>query len=312
MISFIRYDYFNFHYKVKYLNVNIHQFPFDSQSFLFLSLLFIIKSVSTSRFLTYKSSKLHYIKSGSGSKTLLLFHGFGQDHRAFDDWTETLTSDYTLYTFDLFFHGQSDWSKQEGALEKEMWREIIELFLTANKIEKFSTLGFSMGGKFALALLELFPNQLVEIFLLAPDGIKTNFWYSLATYPLAFRKFFKSMIAHHGRFLAVARVAHKLKLIDRGVLRFVEFQMNTEEKRKRVYYSWVVFRHLKFELDEIASLLNEKKIPTTLIIGRYDKIITAKNMEPFVKKLHTIRFEVIDAGHNDLIAKSIKKLFVNS
>jgi len=251
--------------------------------------------------LSFKNTALYYIKSGTGSRTLLLFHGFGQDHRAFDDLSSAVATEYTIYSFDLFFHGESSWKDDEDPMEKEFWRELMAQFLTENSINKFNVLGFSMGGKFALACVELFPDRVEEIFLLAPDGIKTSFWYSLATYPHVFRKLFKSMISHHQRFLAISRTALRLRLIDKGVLRFVELQMNTEEKRKRVYYSWVVFRHLQFDLDQIASILNDHHTPLTLIIGQYDKIITAKNMEPFVKKLHTVRFEVIEAGHNDLI-----------
>ncbi len=206
-----------------------------------------------------------------------------------------------MYSFDLFFHGESSWGDNEMPMEKGFWKKLLNQFLIENSITRFSVLGFSMGGKFALASVELFSERIEEIFLLAPDGIKTSFWYSLATYPHVFRKLFKSMIGHHQRFTAVAKMALRLRLIDKGVLRFVELQMNTQEKRKRVYYSWVVFRHLQFDLDEIANTLNSHRVPLTLIIGKYDKIITSKNMELFVKKLHTVRFEVIEAGHNDLI-----------
>jgi len=251
--------------------------------------------------LLFKNAKLHYTKSGTGTKSLLLFHGFGQKHTVFDDLMETLSNQYTLYSFDLFFHGESFWGDEEKPMEKEYWKELLNHFLSEHSIDKFSVLGFSMGGKFALAGLEAFPDRTEEIFLLAPDGIKTSFWYSLATYPQVFRQLFKSMIGHHQRFLAVSRIALQLRLIDKGVLRFVELQMNTEEKRKRVYYSWVVFRHLQFDLDKIADILNSNHIPLTLIIGKYDKIITAKNMKPFLDKLRIKRFEIIEAGHNDLI-----------
>jgi len=256
-------------------------------------------------FVHFPHSSLHYVKRGTGPKALLLFHGFGQDHHAFDQLPETLLFSHTLYVFDLFFHGASQWQEEEKPLEKEVWKEIMIQFLAENEIKKFSVLGFSMGGKFALACVELFPKQVESVFLLAPDGIKTSMWYSLATYPFGFRHLFKSMIAHHSRFLAVASLALRLRLIDKGILRFVESQMNTEEKRKRVYYSWMAFRHFQFNLDHIAGILNSIPIPLTLIIGKYDKIITAKNMLPFVNKLKKeVRFEVIEAGHNDLITKS--------
>jgi pimeloyl-ACP methyl ester carboxylesterase len=257
----------------------------------------------TSSYIHYNNSKLFYTKSGTVKKALLLFHGFGQDHRAFQSWTEILKEHYTLYSFDLFFHGQSTWVSRE-ALEKGDWKEIITLFLQQENITKFEIAGFSMGGKFAMATLEAFPEKIKKLTLLAPDGIKTSFWYSLATYPIVIRALFKSMILHPSRLYRITKALRTLGLIDKGLLRFAESQMDTEEKRKRVYFSWVYFRHLKFDLNKIPSLLNEREVPFTLIVGQHDKVIQAKNMEAFLKKINSKRFEVIDAGHNDLIGKA--------
>ena len=137
--------------------------------------------------LSYKNSTLSYRKSGHGNKALLLFHGFGQHHQAFAALSDKLAPYFTLYAFDLFFHGNSQWNEGEQPLEKVMWKDILTKFLDEHNIGKFSVLGFSLGGKFALVSLELFPAQVEQIILLAPDGVKTSFWYSLATYPLLLR-----------------------------------------------------------------------------------------------------------------------------
>ncbi|MFM8740043.1 MAG: alpha/beta fold hydrolase, partial [Cytophagales bacterium] len=191
-----------------------------------------------SKHLRFKESELHYWHEGNGARVLLLFHGFGQHHRAFESWVEALGYQYTLYSFDLFFHGQSHWHSRE-ALEKTDWQEIMTLFFKQESITDFELVGFSMGGKFALATLELFPTKVKKITLLAPDGIKTSFWYSLATYPIATRHLFKGMILHPNRMRILTRFLRALRLVDKGLLRFAENQMNTEEKRRRVYYSWV-------------------------------------------------------------------------
>lgn len=236
---------------------------------------------------------LNYIKTGD--KHLLLFHGYGQNASVFNE--------FHGYSFDLFFHGKSIWHNGEEPLEKAEWKQLISEFLDNNNIKTFGVLGFSMGAKFALATLEAFPDRVNEVILLAPDGIKTSFWYSLATYPIALRKFFKGMVSNHARFLRIATVAKKLGLIDKGVLRFVETQMDSEEKRKRVYYSWVVFRHLEFDVQKIADLINKNKIVLRLFVGRHDKIITAKNMTRLTSKVPDSKLEVLEAGHNNLIAK---------
>jgi pimeloyl-ACP methyl ester carboxylesterase len=261
----------------------------------------------TTNLIHFFNSKLFFAKIGAGQKVLLLFHGFGQDHRAFQSWMEVLKDEYTCYSFDLFFHGQSTWASRE-ALEKKDWKEIITQFLQKENITEFEIAGFSMGGKFAMATLEAFPDQIKKMTLLAPDGIKTSFWYSLATYPIAIRALFKSMILHPNRLHRITKALRSLRLVDKGLLRFAESQMDTEEKRNRVYFSWVYFRHLKFNLNKIASLLNEQQIPLALIVGQHDKVTPAQNMEAFIKKIKLKKFEVVGAGHNDLIGKAIKSI----
>ncbi len=255
--------------------------------------------------LTYKNSVLFYQKFGHGDKSLLLFHGFGQHYRAFAALADTLAPHITLYAFDLFFHGTSRWNEGEQPLEKEMWKEIMRKFLDEHKIEKFSVLGFSMGGKFALVSLELFPAQVEQIILLAPDGVKTSFWYSLATYPLLLRKFFKSMILKPGRLHAVTAMLHTLHLVDNGLLRFAESQMATQEKRERVYYSWVVFRHLHVDIKKIAELINTHSIQLLMIVGKHDKIITARNMNHLLCHVPNHQLEILDTGHNGVIEISV-------
>jgi len=260
----------------------------------------------SSKFFHFGKSTLHYTILGSGPENLFMFHGFGQDSNSFLLLSKILSNQYTAYVFDLFFHGQSTWGHGELAMEKEDWKELLGEFLKEHQIESFSVAGFSLGGKFALASLEAFPEKTRGIILLAPDGIKTNLWYMLATYPLLFRKIFKSMIRHPGRFQSIVRWLHDWGLVNKFVLKFASFQMNSEEKRERVYYSWVVFRHLRFDLDHIAALINRYRIPMTLLVGQYDKIIKPKSMERLINRLEDYTFETPEAGHTGLIASSGK------
>lgn len=268
-------------------------------------------SMIRDKFIHYNNSSLHYAKAGNGGEHLLVFHGFGQDLSVFDFFTQSLARHYTFYVFDLYFHGRSRWSHGEGALEKEEWKKTIELFLAENGIQKFHIAGFSLGGKFALATLEAFPEKIQKVYLIAPDGIKTSFWYSLATYPAILRKFFRSMILHPDRFLTLARFLNKTGLLDTGLIRFAEYQMNSEEKRARVYFSWVVFRHLNFDIDCIARIINEQDIQLTLIVGKFDKVITPQNMHLLTKKLKHYRLEILESGHNGLINQSLP-FFINA
>lgn len=252
-------------------------------------------------FITYKEATLHFHKSGNGQHVILGFHGFGQDRRTF----ERLEHDdrYTLFLFDIFFHGKSEWRNGEAPLEKSFWKDLMAEFFYQYKIDRFSLLGFSMGGKFVLATLEAFPNKIDSVFLLAPDGTKTSFWYSLATYPFIVRKFFKSMITRPGRFVQLAKLTNKIGIIDKSMLRFVELQMNTESKRKQVYLSWVVFRHLKFNVNRIANIINTNNILLTIVIGQYDKIIRVRDMNGLLKKVKRYSLQTPQTGHTGILLR---------
>ena len=221
---------------------------------------------------------------------------------------KSLSPGYTLYIIDLFFHGKSEWNEGERPLEKSAWSEILDVLLQEQKINRFSILAYSLGGKFAMATVEAFPARINKLFLLAPDGIRTSFWYSMATYPKMFRSLFKSMISRHDRFLWIADKLSESNLVDKGLIRFADYQMNTEEKRRRVYYSWVVFRRLTFDIRTIARIINDNNIQLTMIVGKYDKVIRPENMQRLLKHVKDHRLEVLESGHTGLIHESLRFL----
>lgn len=249
----------------------------------------------------YQSSELYYYREGDGNKVILLFHGFGQDHKAFDSWIEQFENDYTIFTFDLFFHGNSIWGNQQ-ALTKEDWKKIVQLFLNQEKIQRFEIAGFSIGAKFALATVELFSERISKVILLAPDGITNNFWYSLATGTSTMRTVFRSLILGRNRLKTLIKLLKPFQ--DKNLLRFVESQLNSEEKRKRVYNSWIYFRHFDFNLKNLSVLLNSKNIPVIFILGKSDKVVSTGKVEGFAKTLKNYQFHLLDAKHHELIERS--------
>jgi pimeloyl-ACP methyl ester carboxylesterase len=253
----------------------------------------------------HKGSTLFYTQHGHGPEHLLLFHGFGQDHRAFDSWIEPLAHTHTLYLFDLYYHGQSTWPETDRPVQKEDWQAVIQTILDAHQVDHFSVAGYSLGARFALAAAETFAAKTRHIFLIAPDGIATNPWYALATSSAAGRILFNSMITRHKRFLSVAGYLQSLRLVHPNLVRFAAYQMSTEEKRSRVYASWVVFRALRFSLQALAARFNAHHISVTMVAGRHDPVIRAEGMPRFLKLLQRHHLEILDGGHHGLIARSL-------
>lgn len=239
---------------------------------------------------------------GAGPSVLLAFHGFGQGHAYFEPLVKAAGSHYTIYSFDLFYHGESFWHDGDRPLTPAFWKELLEEFLTERNIDRFSLTGFSLGGKFVLATLSAFPGRIDEVLFIAPDGIKTSFWYSLATYPGWFRNAFRSLIVNPKPYYRLVKAMRKLNLIDKGVLRFASYQMDTRRKRRQVYYAWMVFRELQFNIKNVAHLINTYDIRVRMFLGKYDKIITEKNMYRLLKHLEQYDLHILEAGHNTLIS----------
>lgn len=257
--------------------------------------------------IVFRNSTLYYNKEGTGPKTMLLFHGFGQDHWAFEPWVERWKDEYTFYVFDLFFHGESQW-KNPHAITKEDWRNVLTLFFSQENVTSFSLGGFSMGTRFAFVALELFPDRVQQLIAVAPDGIARNFWYDLATRSSLMRSFFRGIVASPGRLRMITRLLRFLHLQNRNLLRFVDVQMNTGEKRQRVYNSWVYFRYLALDPRDLRAIVNKQNIATTFVLGKSDNVIPTEEITAFAKTLNNCHLQVIETSHYDLIAKGVDYL----
>src|SRR5882724_5510260 len=64
-----------------------------------------------SLFLTYKSSHIHYQRTGNGRRPLIAFHGYSDSANSFNLLEEYMGNDYTLIAIDMPFHGKTDWKE---------------------------------------------------------------------------------------------------------------------------------------------------------------------------------------------------------
>ena len=262
--------------------------------------------------LVHKGHQISYIQYGNGPKVMLAFHGFGQDAAAFKPLATELADQYTIYSFDIFYHGRSYLARNGEILTKKEWMDIIIYFLDELNTSKCSLLAFSLGGKFALATVEKLGTRIEEIMLLAPDGIQTQLWYNLATYPLFLQRYFQSMIVKPHRFFNILSFVKRFGIVDRGILKFAATQMNTVKKRRRVYYSWVAFKKFTYNLPHIAKIINNNQIRLTIFTGKHDKIITAEGMKELTSRVPEAKMIVLNSGHNDLIEHTAEFIRQNS
>ncbi|SHJ13648.1 Pimeloyl-ACP methyl ester carboxylesterase [Hymenobacter daecheongensis DSM 21074] len=247
-------------------------------------------------------TQLHYRRYGTGPRVILAFHGYGQSESHWRGLAAGLgANEVSLYAFDLFYHGHSKLAKADAPLSKKRLSELIQAFLAEHDIPTFSLLAFSMGAKFALTAAEQLSECVERLWLIAPDGIRTQFWYSLATYPPWMRGVLGRAVLRPQRLLRFIDTLARRRLVDAGLVRFAQWQLDSREKRLRVYRSWVGFRHLIFDLRKLAAALNRRPTPVTFFLGKYDRVIPHAGLQEFIGSLKNAQTILLEAGHAGLI-----------
>jgi pimeloyl-ACP methyl ester carboxylesterase len=264
--------------------------------------------------LVYKNSVISYRCFGSGPRPALCFHGYGEDASSYDFLDKYAGDQYSFYSIDLPFHGETEWNEGFNFTTGELV-EIVNLILSGTNLQsstsnfQLTLLGFSLGGRIALTLCEAIPEKVERLVLLAPDGLKTNFWYWLATQTWSGNKFFSFTMKHPGWFFGFLKVLNKLKLVNASIFKFVNYYIGDKEVRRLLYARWTTLRKLKPHLPTIKSEVRKDNIKVRLIYGRHDRIILSSVGEKFRKGIEEqCTISVIHSGHQVLHEKHIDEL----
>ncbi|WP_020606845.1 alpha/beta fold hydrolase [Spirosoma spitsbergense] len=249
---------------------------------------------------SFDGSVIAYRKLGAGPAILVAFHGFGQSGGVFMPLERSLTSQFTIFAVDLFFHGNSEYNKNQ-LLTRPNWYRLMDAFLRTQGITRFSLMGFSLGGRFALTTLEAFAERIDQLFLMAPDGITQNVWYRLATTTTLGRKLFWYVLQHLPLLLNVGHILVKLGLLERGLMRFAELSLGTPNQWTLAYQSWTQFRQIQPNLVTIANLINSIPIRVHFFTGVFDQIVPGPYILPLTGKLRQYEWTNLEARHNQLI-----------
>ncbi len=160
----------------------------------------------------------------------------------------------------------------------------------------FSLLGYSMGGRIALHLLQTKPELVERIVLVAPDGLHKNKWYRFATQNLLGNRLFKyAMYRPQGAFRFIGLVA-KVRLVHPGMMKIVRFYTDDELERQRLYCRWTTMRKFKPKMVLVKKNIQQYGVPVRFLFGRFDNIILSSRAEVF-KHETNVQVHIIDAGH---------------
>jgi hypothetical protein len=153
------------------------------------------------------------------------------------------------------------------------------------------------------------PSQIERLVLLAPDGLKVNFWYWLSTQTWAGNRVFSFTMKHPEWFFGFLKLLNKLKLVNASIFKFVNYYIGDKEVRRLLYARWTTLRKIKPNLKQIKSSIRGNKTKIRLIYGKHDRIILSSVGEKFKKGIEeTCTIAVIHSGHQVLHEKHVQEI----
>jgi len=251
-------------------------------------------------FIDFRSSRLHYSSWGTGSRILFAFHGYGETAASFAFLAEALGQEFTIIAPDMPFHGETEWREQQLFFDPEDLAGLLREIAAGlpGREDGWWLMGYSMGGRVALQLLELEYSRVERLVLLAPDGLVVNPWYWLATRTGFGNRFFRWTMKQPGWLFFLLRSGNRLGLVNPSLFKFAAHYIDDEPVRQALYTRWMVMRGFRPRLARIGGLVRERPIPVVLLYGSYDRIILARRGERFVEQIKPYgRLSLLPAGH---------------
>lgn len=251
---------------------------------------------------TIETERFHWCwkEFGHGSKLMLAFHGFNRSPDDFQAFGKELGAHYTVLAFDLFFHGRSylkgEFNNPFFTLQE--LKEVIEKILAIYHAKDFEMIAHSFGGRLAFNLIELFPENVDAIYLMAPDALRFNPGYWFATQTSLGQRIMKKYMQAPGPILALMRLLPKFGLFSEKAIEFYISQISYGPVRERVYKIWMGHRKTVVDQNVVAGLIKKHRITFMLFLGKYDSVIPARAGEKLIRKSGpTATVIYLETGH---------------
>jgi pimeloyl-ACP methyl ester carboxylesterase len=265
-------------------------------------------------FFNSEIANFHYHKYGVGKEVMLGFHGFGMRGNQFRVLEEALGQKYTIYSFDLFFHGETiilDASRKaiKKSINKSLFaKEILRFLQSINAAEnKFALLSYSIGSKLALSLINEIPEKILEAYFVAPDGIDPNQLLETGAKNKVLNYIFWWLVYSPKTVMFSLNSLKKLKYIDHSLHHILEKEFITQETRLACYNTITYFAELSLNKENLKKIINQNNITTHFYFGKKDGLFPPKIGERFCKDLKNSSLHIIDDGH-DLINQNLNVL----
>ena len=250
---------------------------------------------------TYGQLTIEYLSYGTGDDVIFCFHGFGSKADDFEMFISQLQPHQKLISINLFAHEQSIFPAErigKKPLEQLEWKGLFEAFLATLNVERFHLLGYSMGGRVSLMILQLMHEKVKSVLLLAPDGLKINLLYRFASETRPGRKLYLSIIENPQGLFRTVKWLNKFGLLSNKLHHFVHVHLDTLEKRWQVHDAWLIYSKMFPDLKTVGAIIRNSGIKFNMIFGQTDSVITPKLGYKFSSIIGSEKhLHLVDSGH---------------
>jgi pimeloyl-ACP methyl ester carboxylesterase len=232
----------------------------------------------------------------NGDRLLLLLPGFGNDRHWFDHVLPLAPPGWTLAVMELPpFYG-SGWTSDAPLGEGELknWIGALHSFF---KPQETHLMAFSLGSRAALGMYLSIPESIASICLISPDGLRVHPAYAFAMYTSIGRMLFRRVVRNPVRLLFILRLLNWVGIIHKRLYDLALAQLESESRRKRLYYSWIAWSGIRPKINRIAELTQLHGTRWRLIWGKQDEILPHTLGRKFCRHVTGATLHLEEGGH---------------
>jgi pimeloyl-ACP methyl ester carboxylesterase len=251
---------------------------------------------------------IEYFESGSGNHTVVAFHGYGRSMLDFEGLDQLNGKSIRLIAINLPFHGKSSTPRRPDnyALKPLV---ILDFLSFMNARENLTLMGYSLGGRIALHLVQLIPQRIHRLILISPDGISFNPWYYFASQTRTGRWLHRQLFYDSSLILNILNAVHRFGLSASKLHKFAVNNYRTRRQRVQVFRIWEAHRKFSPSPARVREAISRHQIQTDIFLGKYERIIPRKPIVHFAASLpDCIHLHDLDAGHLPDFRKLWKQL----
>ena len=243
-------------------------------------------------------SNLHFETRGQGPD-LVLLHGWGLNLRVWDGLAGQLEKRFRIIAMDLPGHGRSQWNANARTPAEQAWQVHATL---ASVSDRYSLLGWSLGGQIALDLAAAMPGQVERLVLVAT----TPRFAASADWPYGMPP------------ASLEKLAIQLRTnYKRTVSEFLELQVRGSAASEKVLAELhaALFEHGEahpkalvtglstLQTSDLRPMLGLVRAPTLVIAGQYDRVTLPAASRALAEALPDARYvEIRRAAHAPFLA----------